>query len=70
MDAKISKDIEILEKYTHREMLEMKFSINQIKHTVENITNRPGQSKERMSGNEDKVEEILHSDKSKEKKQG
>jgi hypothetical protein len=37
---------------------------------VENITNRPGQSKERMSGNEDKVEEILHSDKSKEKKQG
>jgi hypothetical protein len=42
--------------------LKIKNSINQIKDTLKIISNRPGQAEERISGIDDKVEEILHLD--------
>jgi hypothetical protein len=40
----------------------MEKSINQIKNPVDRIINRPDQMEERISGTEDKDEEILHSE--------
>jgi hypothetical protein len=40
----------------------MKTSINQIKYSVEGITNRLDQAEERITGIEDKVEELVYSD--------
>jgi DNA-binding ferritin-like protein len=64
MDEKFNKDTEILKKM---EMLEIKNCINQIKITMESIINRLDQAEDRVSGIEDKVEEILYSESSKEK---
>jgi hypothetical protein len=48
-------------------MLEMKSSINKI-NTVESISGRQYQAEEETSWMEDKIKEILYSDKNKEKK--
>jgi hypothetical protein len=48
------------------EVLEMKNSINPV-NKVESIANRLNHTEGRLSGLEDKVKEILHSDSKKEK---
>jgi hypothetical protein len=48
------------------EMLEMKNS-NKKQNIEESITNIPDQARERMSGIKDKLEEILHLERNKEK---
>jgi hypothetical protein len=45
----------------------VKNSINQIKYSVESITNRLDQEEKRISGFESKIKEILHSNTNKEK---
>jgi hypothetical protein len=49
-------------------MFEMKIPINQIRDTVESITNSKIKQKKTISGTEDKVKEILHTVSNKEKK--
>jgi hypothetical protein len=64
MDEKFSKDGEILGG-KNPEMWEIK---NSIKITLEIIANRLDQAEERISGTEDKVEEVLQSENKEEKK--
>jgi hypothetical protein len=64
MDEKFIKGIGIQKKM---EMLERKGWINQIKNMAKSITNAVDWAEERISGIEEKVKEILHSDHSKEK---
>jgi hypothetical protein len=64
LNEKFNKEIEILNNNNKIQVstLEMKTSINQIKYSVEGITNRLDQAEERITGIEDKVEELVYSD--------
>jgi hypothetical protein len=60
LDEKFSKEIEIQKKVGN---FKMQGSINQINISVESITNRLDQAKERIAGIEDKVEKLNNKEK-------